>query len=81
MISGKRCTFGKKCKYFHAECSASQRSVSEQLKDGTKKRMQPSSAAKSLATEVMNEFPMQNGRNHTSIGAQTQKVRISIFIS
>lgn len=49
MFTGKKCTFGKKCKYFHPECS---RPVSERMKEKSEKRLKASSESIELAFEL-----------------------------
>jgi len=50
---GRKCTFGKKCKYFHPECSMSYKSVTDRLKEKSERNKEPSNMAKSLAKEIV----------------------------
>ena len=51
-LTGRKCTFGKKCKYFHPESSTAYKSVTDRLKEKSEKNKEPSNMAKSLANEV-----------------------------
>jgi len=66
-VTGKRCTYGKKCKYFHPECSSSQKSVTEQIKEKSEKRVkQTSTEALELAKDLLPTFSSQDGSTQTT---------------
>jgi len=49
-FAGKKCTYGKKCKFFHPECT---RPVSERMKEELEKRIKASSKSVELALQLI----------------------------
>ena len=54
---GKKCTYGKKCKFFHPECA---RPVSERMKENSERRLRASNESIELAVELMKANNVHN---------------------
>ena len=68
---GKKCTYGKKCKFFHPERLFSHMSITDRLKENDKeRRKQPSREAKSLAIELV-ESESKHGVSTSSCHVST----------
>nr|XP_039262291.1 endoribonuclease ZC3H12A-like [Styela clava] len=65
----EKCTYGKKCKFFHPECSFPQRSVSEQIKERS-----PNSASIQRLTYDILKDSQRTTSPQTNTGAQLNKV-------
>ena len=63
VVVGKKCTYGKKCKFFHPESS---RSVVETMKENSDRRYRTSVEAVALANEFINNPATTNVTSKSS---------------